>query len=313
MAKLPIYNPARTLRVLVLPIRRHPTPLTYYHVLQPPPAPVTAEPVQGSSMHPAAVGKRAIAKATQLWDSLGDEKRSPTSWQRRVYYLGMMAMERVPFEESALKHVDPKAWKSASGAGAGALASEKRSDETVDNNNTAVLVHLSGESGLDTSARWAAFLNERVPMHRRRMILWAGLSPLMTPFMIVPVIPNLPFFFCAWRAWGHYQAWNAAKFLQTLPLQTEASPQLDDIFSTSEPDSPSSPSSPTPELSSPSSSPTSGSEPFSPTSDDTSVLTVQRAAALTKAFGLSSHIHADLIRAVGQAQKRTEKEQGMGR
>lgn len=48
-------------------------------------------------------------------------------------------------------------------------------------------------------------LASRLPLHRRWMWIWVGIAPLTAPFAIVPIIPNIPFFFCCWRAWSHWR------------------------------------------------------------------------------------------------------------
>ena len=68
------------------------------------------------------------------------------------------------------------------------------------------------------------FVEYRVPKHRRGFYLWMGIAPLTAPFKLIrtstsclypfmsllkkfllAIIPNLPFFFCAWRSWSHYR------------------------------------------------------------------------------------------------------------
>ncbi|KAI0923306.1 hypothetical protein AcV7_005856 [Taiwanofungus camphoratus] len=50
-----------------------------------------------------------------------------------------------------------------------------------------------------------ALLEKRTPRHRQGFIFWLAVSPLTAPFMLIPVIPNFPFFFCIWRSWSHYR------------------------------------------------------------------------------------------------------------
>lgn len=52
--------------------------------------------------------------------------------------------------------------------------------------------------------------------------------------MLIPIIPNFPFFFCAWRAWSHYKAFKASQYLQAFVAQGAVLPQenaeLDAIY-----------------------------------------------------------------------------------
>lgn len=50
----------------------------------------------------------------------------------------------------------------------------------------------------------------RVP-HHRRLLFWSVMAmPLTIPIAILPVIPNLPFFYLCWRAFSHWQAMRAS-------------------------------------------------------------------------------------------------------
>jgi hypothetical protein len=42
-------------------------------------------------------------------------------------------------------------------------------------------------------------------MHRSKLIWSIVIMPFTAPFMLVPVIPNLPFFYVLYRAWSHWQ------------------------------------------------------------------------------------------------------------
>jgi len=183
-------NPHTVLRVLALPIRRNPSPLTYYHVIAPPPLPPT-EPggTAASSSRATYWMKRGVSKAVELWDGMGDEKRPATSWQRRVYAYGTKAMGRIPFEESALKAVDVTALKGLQTQLQAALANtqqgEKVPADSKDALRTVVLHPGSVDKSLDVRAAWANFLQARVPLHRRGAFVWAGVSPLTAPFMLI--------------------------------------------------------------------------------------------------------------------------------
>lgn len=75
----------------------------------------------------------------------------------------------------------------------------------------------------------------RQPHHRKRMI-WCILGmPLTIPFIVIPVIPNLPFFYLVWRAWSHWRAFQSSKYLSDLIQQGRLIPtpseELDQILS----------------------------------------------------------------------------------
>ena len=107
--------------------------------------------------------------------------------------------------------------------------------------------------------------------------MWLAASPFTAPFMLIrmfgfrtykfrqltsaeAIIPNLPFFFCAWRSWHHYrgkfhfhrrcplltsffrQAYKASSYLEGLILRGAIEPQpsvrLDRIYEQYGPDAP---------------------------------------------------------------------------
>lgn len=46
---------------------------------------------------------------------------------------------------------------------------------------------------------------ERNAIHRKRLV-WSLIGlPISVPFALVPVIPNLPFFYLAYRAFSHWK------------------------------------------------------------------------------------------------------------
>lgn len=114
-------------------------------------------------------------------------------------------------------------------------------------------------------------LARRTPHHRTGFYKWLFIAPLTAPFALIrelggflsivlsphaisfsAVIPNLPFFYAAWRAWSHYRgnlilyliilsasryshvAWKASEYLQGLiksnHVLPQPSPVLDEVY-----------------------------------------------------------------------------------
>ncbi|KAH9980294.1 mitochondrial K+-H+ exchange-related-domain-containing protein [Lactifluus volemus] len=210
------------MRIIALPLTssvrgpRHtgePSPLVYYHFQMP----------------PKAENKRtglidwATGKATSIWARFG--KAPESSWKYKVFAYGERLVDRVDFEELALKGVDPSM---------GPKLSNPRSP-TEEQKKTAFipLVHpkFVGTSPL---AHLESILSRRSPRHRKGFYMWMLLAPLTAPFMLIPVIPNLPFFFCVWRSWSHYRAYKASDYLQSLlqrgAIVPHSDADLDDIY-----------------------------------------------------------------------------------
>ncbi|KAJ5028183.1 mitochondrial K+-H+ exchange-related-domain-containing protein [Bipolaris maydis] len=53
-------------------------------------------------------------------------------------------------------------------------------------------------------------------MHRSKLIWSVVIMPFTAPFMLVPIIPNLPFFYVLYRAWSHWKALGGARHLEFL-------------------------------------------------------------------------------------------------
>lgn len=91
---------------------------------------------------------------------------------------------------------------------------------------------LSGNTLLSSLTNLTA---SRQPHHRQRMIWCIVGMPLTIPFIIVPVIPNLPFFYLVWRAWSHWRAFQSSKYLSDLIKQGRLIPtpskELDQLLS----------------------------------------------------------------------------------
>jgi len=64
--------------------------------------------------------------------------------------------------------------------------------------------------------------------------MWMAIAPLTAPFAIVPIIPNLPFFFCVWRSWSHWRAYKASAYLEDFLKRDAIIPQeskeLDKVY-----------------------------------------------------------------------------------
>jgi hypothetical protein len=54
-------------------------------------------------------------------------------------------------------------------------------------------------------------------MHRSKLIWSVVIMPFTAPFMLIPVIPNLPFFYVLYRAWSH---WKGEQSLCSIQLSS---------------------------------------------------------------------------------------------
>jgi len=192
------------MRIIALPLTsavrgpghtKEPSPLVYYHFQMPP----KAESKRGGWVD------WATGKATGAWANFG--KAPKNSWKFKIFTYGEGLVDRVDFEELALKGVDPSM---------GPKLSNPRSPSEEQKRTALIpLVHPKIVGTLPL-AHLETILTRRSPRHRKGFYMWMLLAPLTMPFIVIPVIPNLPFFFCVWRSWSHYRAYKASDYLQSL-------------------------------------------------------------------------------------------------
>ncbi|KAI0701553.1 mitochondrial K+-H+ exchange-related-domain-containing protein [Cerioporus squamosus] len=285
----------RSLRIIALPLTPHCNVngkavehLTYYHFVTP------QENKKSSSW-----AKWAVAKASDAWAGLG--KAEEGTWKRKTFLYGERLVDRLDFEELALKSLDPSLAPKLSDLVPGTQESKPRSTPVIP------MVYPSSVCSAPIP-HLHSLLEKRTPRHKKGFWMWLLVSPLTAPFMIVPVIPNLPFFFCVWRSWSHYQAYKASQyldaFLQQGAIVPEASPQLDVIYAKYAPAPPRESKD----------AAESASEKSSPESEDASasspslLLTKEAVPELQKTLELpeDSTFAADMYRALEQARIRLE-------
>ncbi|KAK0562858.1 hypothetical protein OC844_002487 [Tilletia horrida] len=190
------------------------------------------------------LASRLSARASAFWLSLGDPNAKSTfDWKRRTYQLGERIMDRIEYDEWALKGIDPALAPSLKHPTSHQSDAEPASGSDPANPhkeqvNVPLLYppSLLKPHSLLNSIR--SLTEHRTPHHRKWMWVCLIGAPLTAPFALVPVIPNLPFFYLAWRAWSHWKAYQSSKYLSELIAQNRliptASQQLDDVYSSSE-------------------------------------------------------------------------------
>lgn len=318
--------------------------------------------------------KWASVKAADLWAGFG--KAPEGSWKLQTYEFGERIIDRIDFEELALKGVDPSLGPSITHADATQKANEVNFSEKQ-RPTEALRIPLIYPPSIYASlpptgvnevshpsiTHLRTLLTSREPRHRRGFWMWMAIAPLTAPFMIVressgrdallsnvfstftrtsdlllnlyvviAVIPNLPFFFCVWRSWSHYRAYRTSQYLSSLldqglitpepsasldELYTSYVPSLSNIESLHSPTAPplrSAASSPantnTPNMNNghPSHDPTaSSSQPDASNVHKTSqrlLLTRKAIPQILQLFGLPQSSAADMYRAVEQVRGR---------
>lgn len=161
---------------------------------------------------------KGTAWAAKTWASW---EKKESGWKRKVVDYGNHALRRIPYEEWGLKSVPP-------------LSSRRRNEEI----NSKDAVELCYPSSVIPPNKATGILEtlatEREALHRKRLVWCVVGMPITIPFALVPIIPNLPFFYLVYRAWSHWRAIAGSKHLQWLLekklIKPSASATLDQLY-----------------------------------------------------------------------------------
>ncbi|PFH60879.1 hypothetical protein XA68_10192 [Ophiocordyceps unilateralis] len=156
------------------------------------------DPADGSSRR--SLVDRGAAWATSKW---AQWEKKPTGWQRRVVDYGNHALRRIPFEEWGLKSVPP-------------LSVRRREEEQAGKIRVELVFPGGAFSPHEARALVLRLATERLSLHRQRFLWSLAAMPLTLPFALVPIIPNLPFFYLVYRAWSHWRAIAGGRHVQWL-------------------------------------------------------------------------------------------------
>ncbi|RDB19027.1 hypothetical protein Hypma_014296 [Hypsizygus marmoreus] len=300
----------RKMRIIAIPLTRpilaqphvqknaHPRILTYYQFqisspLTPSPSSAGEEKTPKSRWIPeGGVMKWMSTKAADTWAGFG---KAEGGWKLKVYQAGERFVDRMEFEELALKGINPSLGPKIPNPDA---PGDKAEEATMQAQTSIPLIYPpSINTATTTLDELRTLVAARIPRHRRGFYIWMFVTPFTAPLKIIPIIPNIPFFFCVWRSWSHYKAYRASQYLQSLLdagiIILEPSPLLDVVYKDYSP------------AEKPPSSPSSSAESQStPPRRHELLLTRDAVPAILNVFGLKPSAGADLLRAVEQARVR---------
>ncbi|KAI1828459.1 mitochondrial K+-H+ exchange-related-domain-containing protein [Xylaria intraflava] len=241
------------------------------------------------SEHQPLVDK-AIQRAANIWS--GWEK-AEGGWQKSVVTYGNKALRRIPYEEWGLKSVPT-------------LSTRRKEEELMGKEKHHIIFPESIISATRAPQVLQTLATERESLHRSRMIWCFVGMPISAPLGLVPMVPNLPFFYLAFRAWSHYRALAGGRHLQWLLSNKFFTLSPSDILNTVYP-----PTLPSESLSGPQSNP-SNSEP-SYQSDENSpirerlLLTQESGRKLAQALDIPE-LGIELERAIWQVENALRKQ-----
>jgi len=161
---------------------------------------------------------KGTARAANLWASW---EKKESGWQRKVVDYGNQALKRIPYEEWGLKSIPP-------------LSSRRKENESAGKERVELIfpdILIPKENVLNVLRRLGT---ERQAIHKQRLVWSIVGMPLVAPFALVPVIPNLPFFYLVFRAWSHWRALTGSKHIEFLLdknlIAVQSSPILNELY-----------------------------------------------------------------------------------
>ncbi|PPQ77065.1 hypothetical protein CVT25_014878 [Psilocybe cyanescens] len=171
------------------------------------------------------VANWATQRATRIWSDFG---KAEGGWKLKTYQVGQKLMDRTEFEELALKSFDPSMGPSI------ANIKQRHVLDGKENTSIPLIFPPSQMAPSEVLSELRAYTDFRITRHRRGFYFWMVVIPFTAPLKLIPIIPNLPFFFSAWRAWSHYKAYKSSQYLKSLLDQDlivpEASKELDEVY-----------------------------------------------------------------------------------
>ncbi|KAF2109835.1 mitochondrial K+-H+ exchange-related-domain-containing protein [Lophiotrema nucula] len=164
---------------------------------------------------------RVTIKANETWAAWEKDEKAPLQWKRKVTFYGNQALKRIPYEEWGLKTIP-------------ALTAKRKAAILEGREKYQVMfpgmyLHQDKVPGI-----LKQLATERLGMHKRNLIWSVVGMPFTAPFMLIPVIPNLPFFYLVYRAYSHWKALQGSQHLEFLLENNLPTPnpawELDEVY-----------------------------------------------------------------------------------
>ncbi|KAL7266903.1 hypothetical protein RUND412_010532 [Rhizina undulata] len=164
-----------------------------------------------------SLADRAAQKAADTWRKWESGSKG---WQKNLTIYGNKLMNQIPYEEWGLKSIPP--------------LSARRERAEIEGKKIQVVYPPSVIDEKNIPSLIGRLATERTSLHRNRMI-WSLVGlPIVSPLALVPLVPNIPFFYLLYRAFSHWKALAGAKHLEFLVknelLQPTPSMPMDAVY-----------------------------------------------------------------------------------
>jgi len=173
-----------------------------------------------------SIPDRITKKAAETW---AQWEAAKGGWRKQIVTYGNRGLQRIPYQEWGLKSFPP--------------SNPKLQAEQIANNEKFDVIYPSNvmHSG-DVPKVMARLARERKQLHWNRFIGSMVAMPFTVPFALVPVIPNIPFFYLAYRCWSHWRALKGSDHLDFILdhrlYRPISPPEVEDLYEQVAPDAP---------------------------------------------------------------------------
>ncbi|KGO74004.1 Protein of unknown function DUF2343 [Penicillium italicum] len=179
---------------------------------------VYARPLNKDLAKELSILDRITTKAAETWAKWEEADKG---WKMHLVSWGNRVQQRIPYEEWALKSIP-------------SFKTQLRIDG--DHGKTKVDVLFPGNAvrleRIQQVVRTIA--TERQELHRKKMMWSLIAAPITAPLGLIPVVPNIPFFYLAYRGWSHWRALNGSRHLEFLAeknlLNPVSLPELEKLY-----------------------------------------------------------------------------------
>ncbi|KAG9787996.1 hypothetical protein ABEF93_003992 [Exophiala dermatitidis] len=174
----------------------------------------------------ASIADRITRKAAQIWS---DWEAADKGWKKQLVKYGNQGLQRIPYQEWGLKSFPPSNPKLQ----AEEIAAGKKYDVLYPGN----IMRKD-----DVPKVMGRLARERKQLHWNRFIGSMVAMPFTIPFALVPVIPNIPFFYATYRCWSHWRALKGSDHLDFILdnrlYKLTSSPEIEELYEQVAPDAP---------------------------------------------------------------------------
>jgi len=173
-----------------------------------------------------SIADRISKKAVETWAKW---EAADKGWKKQAVTYGNAGLKRIPYQEWSLKSFPPSNPK-------------LQAEQIADNKKFDVIYPGNVMKQEDVPKVMARLARERKQLHWNRFIGSMVAMPFTLPFALVPVIPNIPFFYAAYRCWSHWRALKGSDHLDFILdnrlYRPISPPEIEELYEQVAPDSP---------------------------------------------------------------------------